>query len=177
MVPTREQQFHAIYAAELVYVWSSLRRLGVPATDVEDVAHETLLGVYRRLGDYDTSRPLRPWLFGFAYRMAADYRKRMHRRHEVGEGEFQIDEPAHEGPSAEQEMARGEERALVVEALRSIALERSAVFVMMEIDGCTAPEVAETLGIPLNTVYSRVRVARDEFTAAVRRLRARRGGP
>jgi RNA polymerase sigma-70 factor (ECF subfamily) len=171
-----KQRFHAIYAAELRYVWNSLYRLGVPACDVEDVAHETLLSVYRRLADYDAARPLRPWLFGFAYRTAADYRKRMHRRHEVGVDDLQFDEPAHEGPSAEEEIARREERALVVEALRAVPIERSAVFVLMEIDGCSAPEAAEALGIPLNTVYSRIRVAREEFTAALRRVQAGRGG-
>jgi RNA polymerase sigma-70 factor (ECF subfamily) len=40
---------------------------------------------------------------------------------------------------------------------------------MMDIEGHSAPEVSEALGVPLNTVYSRLRVAREEFTAAVRR--------
>jgi RNA polymerase sigma-70 factor (ECF subfamily) len=175
MIGSQAEQFHRIYAAELSYVWSSLHRLGVPPRDVEDVAHETLLSVYRKLKDYDASRPLRPWLFGFAYRTAADYRKRMQRRPEVGVEELASREPVHEGPDAEQELARHEDRALVALALQGMPIERSAAFVMMEIDGHSAPEVAEALGIPLNTVYSRMRVAREEFTAAVRRLQTSRG--
>src|SRR6185295_3483972 len=70
------ETFRAIYRAHVGYVWSSLRRLGVPERDVEDVAHDTMFAVYRKLAEYDPSRPLRPWLFGYAYRFAADYRKR-----------------------------------------------------------------------------------------------------
>lgn len=173
---SERQTFRELYAAELKYVWSSLRRLGVPACDVEDVAHETLLSVYRRLSHYDRSRPLRPWLFGFVYRTAADYRKRSHRRHETGDGDDELEEAAYEGPNAEQEIVRRQQRALVLAALRSMPVERNAIFVMMEIDGYSAPEVSDALGIPLNTVYSRIRTARDEFTAAIRRIQNERGG-
>jgi RNA polymerase sigma-70 factor (ECF subfamily) len=54
----------------------------------------------------------------------------------------------------------------------SIELPKRAVFVMTEIDGATTPEIAEALAIPLNTAYSRLRLAREEFAAAVQRIRA-----
>jgi RNA polymerase sigma-70 factor (ECF subfamily) len=174
MTSSRKERFRRLYADELRYIWSSLQRLGVPPRDLEDVAHETLLSVYRRLADYDETRPLRPWLFGFLYRTAADYRKRMHRRHEVGVDEGELDEIPDHAPSAEQELAQDQARALVANALRSMPIERSAVFVMMDIDGQSAPEVVDALGIPLNTVYSRIRVAREEFASTVRRLQTRK---
>jgi RNA polymerase sigma-70 factor (ECF subfamily) len=44
-----------------------------------------------------------------------------------------------------------------------------------EIDGCAMPEIALALALPLNTAYSRLRLAREQFHAAVRRERLRRG--
>ncbi len=39
---------------------------------------------------------------------------------------------------------------------------------MAVIEEHSIPEVAEAMGIPLNTAYSRLRVAREEFVAAIR---------
>jgi RNA polymerase sigma-70 factor (ECF subfamily) len=78
-------------------------------------------------------------------------------------------------PLAEDALVRLEESRLVAEALATIELERRAVLIAYELDECPMKEVAEALQIPLHTAYSRLRVAREEFGAAVRRLRLRRG--
>jgi len=74
----------------------------------------------------------------------------------------------------DEKLAKRERRDLVIEALRAVDESRLPVFVMHEIDGVAMPEVAEALEIPLNTGYSRLRLARDEFKAAVKRLELRR---
>src|SRR5262249_19111441 len=73
---SRAARFRAIYEREAPYVWRTLRRLGVRARDLEDVTHDAFMAAYRRFDDYDAARAIRPWLFGFAFRLAADYRKR-----------------------------------------------------------------------------------------------------
>lgn len=73
-------------------------------------------------------------------------------------------------------MARGEDRRLVTRALDAIAIERRAVFVMHDMDGIAVPEIARVLEMPLNTAYSRLRLARDEFRDAIRRLSSSTGG-
>jgi RNA polymerase sigma-70 factor (ECF subfamily) len=57
-------------------------------------------------------------------------------------------------------------------ALEAMEIDRRAVFLMHEVDGFSIPEVAEALAVPLNTAYSRLRLARDEFRERVRRLRS-----
>ena len=47
------EAFHALYRAHVGYVWNSVRRLGVPERDVEDVTHDTMFAVYRKLADFD----------------------------------------------------------------------------------------------------------------------------
>src|SRR6185295_5196731 len=93
-------QFRAVFEAEYSYMCHSLRRLGVRAGDLEDVAHDAFIVVLRHLRDYDTSRPLRPWLFGIAYRVALDHRRlARHRREVVGAPPDVVDE----APGAEEQ--------------------------------------------------------------------------
>ncbi len=65
-------------------------------------------------------------------------------------------------------------RRLVLAALDEIELSRRAVFVLHELDGFTCEEIARTLEIPIGTTYSRLRLARQDFTATMNRLQARR---
>ena len=166
-------RFEAIFDAELFYVWTSLRRLGVQSRDLEDVAHEVFLRAFERMHDYDPARPIRPWLFAFAFRLASDYRRLS--RHGT---ELYGDEPPHRtsAPDAEQLLVQREREELVARALAAVEIERRAVFILHELDEQPMPAVVETLGIPLNTGYSRLRVARDEFTTAPRRLGRGEGG-
>lgn len=166
-------RFEAIFDAELSYVWTSLRRLGVQSRDLEDVAHEVFLRAFERMLDYDPARPIRPWLFAFAFRLASDYRRLS--RHGT---ELYGDEPPlrTSAPDAEQLLVQREREELVARALAAVEIERRAVFILHELDEQPMPAVVETLGIPLNTGYSRLRVARDEFTTALRRLGRGEGG-
>jgi RNA polymerase sigma-70 factor (ECF subfamily) len=159
-----------LFAMHAPYVWNTLRRLGVPQPDLEDVTHDVFLQVQRHLGDYDAARPVRPWLFGFAFRVASQHRRKAHRRRETP-GLDQAHEAVDPGALPDARIAAEQDRRLVLDALEAIDLDRRAVFVLYEIDGVPMDEIARALGIPVNTAYSRLRVARTEFAAAVKRLR------
>ena len=151
-------------------VWNSLRRLGVRAADLEDGTHDVFVQVHQHFAELDPGRPLRPWLFAFAFRIASQYRRRAHRRHETSApAPFAVDPAA----LPDERIAAEEDRRLVLTALDGIDMGRRAVFVLYEIDGLGMDAIARTLGIPVNTAYSRLRAARAEFTAAVKRLRQR----
>ncbi len=166
------QAFRAVYEAELPYVSRTLKRLGVAGADVEDLIHDVFVVVYRRWRDYDPRRPLKPWLFGIAFRMASNYRGRAHRRSEISTAAIDtIDatsDPTEAEPSAEQ-------RSLLLQALATIKVTNRAVCVLHDIENQTAPSIALALEIPLNTVYSRLRNGRKKIAAAIRRLRLERG--
>jgi RNA polymerase sigma-70 factor (ECF subfamily) len=164
--------FEAIFEAELSYVWTSLRRLGVHDRDREDVAHEVFLQAYRSFAEYDSARPIRPWLFAFAFRFASDYRRLARHRTEL----YGDDEPGHAAaPDPEELLARRQREELVARALGALDIERRAVFILHELDELSMPEVAEALSIPLNTGYSRLRTAREAFTAALTRITRTQG--
>jgi RNA polymerase sigma-70 factor, ECF subfamily len=164
-------EFAKIYSAQVTYVWSCLRRLGVPERDLEDKIHDVFVTLYRRLSDLDPTRPIRPYLAGIAVRVASDHRRKAYQKREQVLGDVEaIDETR--DPEA---MVQGKEaRDLVLAALEQLDLDRRTVFVLHELEGHPVPEVAEILEVPLNTCYSRLRLAREEFTTVIRRLE--RGG-
>jgi RNA polymerase sigma-70 factor (ECF subfamily) len=166
--------FKSVFEADFGYVWNTVRRLGVREADAQDQAQEVFVVVHQLLDDYDPSRPMRPWLFGIAYRIACRYRALARHRREASE--LDAPEPIDPAPRADDALASSQARDLVLHALESIELGRRAVFVMNVIDERPMPEVAEALQIPVNTAYSRLRLAREEFDKAVKRLRAGEGG-
>jgi RNA polymerase sigma-70 factor (ECF subfamily) len=164
--------FRAVFEGEFDYVWTSLRRLGVRDGDLEDVAQDVFVRVHRQFHTYDKERPRRPWLFAFAVRCASDWRRQTRHRVEVlgTRGE-----PACPSPAADAVLMRAEDAKLVLQALQAVDPERRPVFILYEIDDCRMKDIVRSLGIPLFTGYSRLRLARKEFTAAVRRLMPGRG--
>jgi RNA polymerase sigma-70 factor, ECF subfamily len=163
--------FRSIFESEFDFVYNTLRRFGVREADASDQAQEVFIVVHQLLPDYDATRPIRPWLVAIAYRVAARYRTLSRNVREVLDPPKS--EPADSSPGAVQKVEQDEMRALTLEALDQIELSRRVVFVLAEIEEQPVPEIAETLGIPLNTAYSRLRLARDEFEKAVRRIWAR----
>jgi len=166
--------FTAIFEMHFDYVWFTLRRLGVAERDLEDVTHDVFVQVYKQFGQFDNARPVRPWLFGFSYRVASDYRRLARHRFEMLGDEV---DPIDGSPSAAEHLMTRQELELVWAALAELDLERRAVFILHEVEDSPVPEVAKVLQIPLNTAYSRLRLAREQFAKTVRRLRSRRGEP
>lgn len=155
------------YQRELDYLMRTLQRLGVASDDLEDLAHEVFLVLRGNWLEYDPARALRPYLFGIAFRVASSHRRRHWR--EVSHASVEGQDLA---PVPDQAVEAAEARALVLAALQKIPLERRAVLVMHELDEIPMRQVAGTLGIPLFTAYSRLRKARRELEAGLRRTLA-----
>lgn len=162
--------FRSLFEQQFDYVLRTLRFLGVGASDLEDVAHDVFLHVYRHLADYEPSRPIKPWLYCFMFRIARDFRVlTRHREALTDDFSEQVDERPHPDAIA----MRQQLQIQAMRALEELDAEERGVFVAVTLDELTAPETSEALGIPLNTVYSRLRRARTKFDAAVRRISAR----
>jgi RNA polymerase sigma-70 factor (ECF subfamily) len=162
-------EFSAVYRAEFPFVVNSLRRLGIHKDDLEDLTHEVFMTALRRRDSYDSQRPIRAWLFGIAFRLAADFKRLV--RHSRELPLERTGEAAAGGVAPDEAAASNQERQLVLHALARIELSRRGVFIMHDIEGIAAPEIAQALDIPVGTAYSRLRQARIEFADAVRALR------
>jgi len=157
--------FAAAYDAEFEAVWLYLRRLGVPEADVEDAVHDVFVVAHRRYGSYDASRPLRPWLLGIAFRIAAQWRRR--HRLEVSVPDPEPERPD-EGRAPDEIVASEQTRSRLQAALSLLDMHQRAVVVMHDLNGIPVPEIATSLDVPLNTVYSRLRLGRAKISAALR---------
>ncbi len=163
------REFRAIFEGHATYVHKSLRRLGVYESDLADASQEVFVTFFRRFHDFDASRPAKLFLFGIAIRVAMSERRRRGPGFALQDEQPLVD--ASPLPDAELELKR--KREFVLQALNAIPLDRRPVFVLHEIDGYPIPAIAENLDIPVNTAYSRLRLAREEFNRAVERLRKR----
>lgn len=153
------------FQREVDYVFRTLRRLGTPPGEVEDLAQDVFLALRGSWAEYDASRPIRPYLFGIAFRIAAAHHRK--RKREVTLGVVEVDDAS---PNPDDVLQSKQARTLVLAALDKIPLPRRAVLVMHDLDGVPVAEVAKLLSIPLFTVYSRLRKARRELQTALRRI-------
>ena len=156
-----------IQEAESEHVWRLLRSLGVKDQNLEDAVQEVLAVAHARIGTFDSSRPIRPWLFGIAVRIVFEMRRAARRLVPAAEV---IDVLVPEGDlDPEEQMAEREARAMMRDAVDQLDLDQREVLIMHDIEGLSAPEIASTLSAPINTIYSRLRLARAKVTLLVRR--------
>ncbi|HUS65848.1 MAG TPA: sigma-70 family RNA polymerase sigma factor [Kofleriaceae bacterium] len=161
--------FREIYSENAAFVWRVLRRLGVPAADAEDVTQEVFVVVHRKLEAFAGRSSLRTWLYGIAYRSASEYRRRGHVRSEVP---TESPDAGGEEASQPESLDRKRAREQLDGILRALDDDKRAVFVFYEIEEVPMNEVAEIVGCPLQTAYSRLRAAREHVEAAARRIAA-----
>jgi RNA polymerase sigma-70 factor (ECF subfamily) len=165
----RARTFRALYEEHVDFVWRNLRRLGVHASEVEDRTQEVFVVAHRRFDEFeDRGHGPRAWLFQIALRVASDARRHRRRHPEDPDGGDATSRASVE-PLQTDVIARREALSQLDAALESIDVGRRAVLVLHEIEEMTAPEIAQVLTIPLNTVYSRLRVARVELEEALTR--------
>lgn len=161
-----------IYDAHFQFVWRVLRRLGVAAQDVRDAVQDVFVVVHRKLPEFRGEAKVTTWLFAICMRVASDRRRAAHVRREVPtEGEL---EPVRTDDAAlELELERREAAMVLEQILDEMPLEQRAVFALFELEDERCEDIAELLGIPLGTVYSRLRLAREVFRKGVARRQAR----
>jgi RNA polymerase sigma-70 factor (ECF subfamily) len=165
-----------MYDAQFNFVWCSLRRLGVREPDAVDQAQKVFLTAYYKLSEFEGRSSIRTWLFAICQRVASDYRRSAPVRREVATDAAALDRWRGEGraPSVEVE---SRQRARVAEAiLDKLPEAQRTVFVLFELEQLSADDIAALLAIPVGTVRSRLRLAREAFAREVKRLAAAREG-
>ena len=147
-----------IFREHAPFVWRGLRRLGIPESDVEDVCQEVFLVVHRRLGEFEGRSSLKTWIFGILARVT----------------DAPPDAPQDGGQ--QDALALKQARATLDRILDQLDDDKRSVFVLYEIEELTMAEVAEALGCPLQTAYSRLHAARKVVEAGVQRAQQEAGG-
>jgi len=171
LVADQAPSFESVYDAYFPYIWRSVQRLGVPASQVDDVVQEVFIVVYRRLGDFEARSTLKTWLYGIALRVARVHRARARRAQ--GEELDANRERAPEATRPDERAANAEAASVVQTILDGLDDEQREVFVLAELEQLSVPEIARALEVKLNTAYSRLRLARAAFAEGAARARAK----
>jgi RNA polymerase sigma-70 factor, ECF subfamily len=169
--------FEAIYSEHFAFVWRNIKRLGVPEALVDDAVQEVFLAVHRQLGEFEGRSSLKTWLFGIVVNVASRCRRTIRRKSiegnlggEAVEADAIADEAA-ENPHDHTVKVEGVR--LLHKLLDELDDEKRAVLVLAELEQMSAPAIAEALGVNVNTVYARLRAARQQFNQGVAREKAR----
>jgi RNA polymerase sigma-70 factor, ECF subfamily len=173
---TKEQpmQLRELFEAHATFVCRSLRRLGIPEADLDDMLQEVFLVVCQRLTEYVERGLARPWLYSICRRIALAQRRKLYRRREDVSAE---PVEAYTAASQLQSVEDREALRLGQHLLSLLPGEQREVFVLYEVEDMTMQEISEALGCPLQTAYSRLYKARQRVLSAVERTRAKSEQP
>lgn len=166
--PTSERRLAGIYAEHHAFVWRSLARLGVDAARLDDAVHDVFMVVARRLAEYEGRATMRTWLFAIAMRVAQSERRDAAREQRGRDRLRDVGHASH-APHDGADAAR-----TLHELLEHLDDDKRAVFIMAELEGMTAPEIAMATATKVATVYSRLRLAREQLARQVARLQGDR---
>src|SRR5690349_742227 len=142
-----------IVAQHADFVWRVLRRLGTPEAELEDALQEVLLVVAHKLPEYEERGGMRAWLFAIARQVASHALRAQQRRMRREEAH----EDARVAPDPYGALERSEAARFVEQFMAGLPEPQATVFHLAEVEGMTAPEISASLGVGLNTVYSRLR--------------------
>ena len=168
--------FAELYETYFAFVWRTARRLGTPEANLDDVVQEIFMVAYRRQEEFEGRSSAKTWLYGIAFNVVRAHRRELGGKHPHLLGEETRVDPAvlvDAGDGPQEHAAKREAARFLDQFLDSLDADRRDVFVLAEMEQVSAPEIAAIVGAPLNTVYSRLRLARAEFSKALARRRAR----
>lgn len=175
--PPQVLDFEELYTQHFGFVWRNVRRMGVPDALIDDAVQDVFVVVHRRLSEFEGRSQVQTWIFGILLRVVQDYRRAHFRR----QARLKVAETAPDALVGRQSdgpmdlLARNERVRVLHAILDSLSEDKRAVFVLAELEQMPVVEVAETLGINLNTAYARLRAARHEFEGALKKIQADEG--
>lgn len=167
------QRVAAMFDAHYDSIWRTLRRLGIPDASADDAAQRVFVIASRRVATIVIGEEGR-FLYGIAMKVASEMRRRDPARREVVDPRL-LEAIADDARGPEEAMIESEARDALDETLSGMNDDLRAVLVLVEIEGLAIAELAAVLDVPIGTATSRLRRAREEFSASARRVRARLG--
>jgi RNA polymerase sigma-70 factor (ECF subfamily) len=170
------RKFKPLYETWFPHVARWIRALGGPASDQDDLLQEVFVVVHRRLPDFDGENPA-GWLYRITARQVRDFRRRKWIK-QIFKRSIPLSESIPSpGPTPVTMLEAYEDRQLLDRLLSRLSEPLRASFVLFEIEGYTAEEIARMQGMSINTVRARILRARQRLTADLeKRGDAARGG-
>jgi RNA polymerase sigma-70 factor, ECF subfamily len=157
--------FERIYDEFFDFVYRNARRLGVPASAADDVVQEVFVVLHRRLAEYDGRATLQSWVYGILANAVRDYRRAFRRKQAplvATERDEQLD-LASSSASPEQRTQLKRDLELLLQLLDQLPEAQRELIVLADLEQLNVPEICQCIGGNSHTVYSRLRVARENL--------------
>ena len=165
--------FEAVYEENFQFVWRAARRLGIGSGDTDDVVQEVFVVAHRRLPEFEGRAQVKTWLFKILVRVVRHYFRTRERKpgHRPAHSIHDLDALHDQQTRGPAEAAERQDAVRILDNLLArMDSDKREVFVLAEIEELSSVEIAEVIGANVNTVYSRLRAARQEFERALRRF-------
>lgn len=166
----RSDPFRGLYREHHAFVWRSARRLGVPAEHLDDVMQDVFLAAYRHRDEFEGRSALKTWLYGIVKNVVRMHVRRECRHHRRVHAAKTLCVAPDERDQTEEHAAIDLMDRLLA---RLDSVDQRDAFILVELEGVSAIEVARMTRVSVNTVYSRLRLARERLQRELRRLSAR----
>jgi len=176
-LPDVSPDFRSNFQAHAPFVYRILRRLGVPRADRDDLLQEVFFIVHRKLHEYDGRASFRAWLYGICVRTVSTYRRSARVRRQESREYSDVEERESEAALDPELTAESRRACAELEALLGrLDDEKRTVFVLYELEELPMVEVAQAVGCPLQTAYSRLHAARKAMRMLITRNRLGESG-
>lgn len=156
----REQAWDEVYRAHSTEIHRMLWCAGATPHEIEDLTQRVFVVAYERIDELRELTSVGGWLRGIALRVMSSHRRwrrvRRLKRWLLGDESPKAATP--EDAYVDDESARRVRRVL-----ERLSDKLRDVLVLCDMGGVGVTEAAEVLRVPLNTVRSRRRLAREEF--------------
>ena len=168
--------FKVVYQEYFDFVWTSARRLGIQPSGMDDLIQEVFLVIHSKLHTVEKRSSLRSWIYSVVRRTASNHRRARRAHADASSGPPGDGEALSREPTPLENTERNAGFQLLMSLLDQLEEPKREIFSLVDVEDLSVPEAAELLGIPLNTAYSRLRVARQNFELALARHEARAKG-
>ncbi len=176
-LPDVSPDFRSNFQTHAPFVYRILRRLGVPRADRDDLLQEVFFIVHRKLHEYDGRASFRAWLYGICVRTVSTYRRSARVRRQESREYSDVEERESEAALDPELTAESRRACAELEALLGrLDDEKRTVFVLYELEELPMVEVAQAVGCPLQTAYSRLHAARKAMRMLITRNRLGESG-
>jgi RNA polymerase sigma-70 factor (ECF subfamily) len=165
--------WRALYEQHVPLVHRVARRMGLPESDFHDLCQEVFLRVYRGLGRFRGEAQFSTWL----YRIVLHEVARAGRARSVRAVVLTLLGRPTPPPVPDEQLARAEATQQLAHLLDRMKPKHRQVFVLYELEELSPERIADVLGCPVETVRSRLRHARSDFTRLRRQQRLLQGEP
>ena len=153
--------FEVIYREFINFVSNVAYRVVNSRDDAEEVTQEVFLNIYRQLKYFRFESSLKTWIYRITANTAINYSKKASKHYSEMAGYMEVSDRVNTNERAPDKISGEFNETIITALLDAITPDQRACIVLRSIEGLSYQEIAETLKIPVNTVRSRIKRARE----------------